>query len=179
VIMHAIAFGTSQSGNFIKTFLHLGFNEDESKRIVWNGASPNIAARQNPINFRFAIPGGAAGLYEPGSEGVLWWSPYPDEARGRPAAGLLNRCRRTNTCPKIMETFGSAELWGLRMSPGLVGTRAATDIPLPPEVRRYYFPGVTHLSRRDTSRRPRRLRGNRARGNGASLRAAREPKLDG
>jgi hypothetical protein len=30
------------------------------------------------------------------------------------------------------------------MSPGLVGTRAETDIPLPPEVRRYYFPGVTH-----------------------------------
>lgn len=30
------------------------------------------------------------------------------------------------------------------MSPGLVGTKADTDIPLPPEVRRYYFPGVTH-----------------------------------
>jgi len=30
------------------------------------------------------------------------------------------------------------------MSPGLVGTRADTDIPLPANVRRYYFPGVTH-----------------------------------
>src|SRR3569623_1068376 len=43
-----------------------------------------------------------------------------------------------------METFGATELWGLRMSPGLVGTRADTDIPLPANVRRYYFPGVTH-----------------------------------
>lgn len=143
-VRNAIAFGTSQSGNFIKTFINLGFNQDEEKRIVWDGANPNIAARQNPINFRFAIPGGSAGLYEPGSEGVLWWAPYRDEIRGRPMAGLLDRCRRTRTCPKIFETFGSAEFWGLRMSPGLVGTRADRDIPLPPEVRRYYFPGVTH-----------------------------------
>ena len=143
-VRHAIGFGTSQSGNFIKTFLHLGFNQDESKRIVWDGANPNIAARQNPLNFRFAIPGGAAGLFEPGSEGVLWWSPYRDDARGRPVASLLDRCRTTAMCPKIIETFGSAEFWGLRMSPGVVGTDAKSDIPLPPNVRRYYFPGVTH-----------------------------------
>ena len=74
LVKRAIGFGTSQSGNFIKTFIHLGFNQDESKRIVWDGANPNIAARQTPLNFRFAIPGGAAGLFEPGSEGVLWWS---------------------------------------------------------------------------------------------------------
>jgi hypothetical protein len=111
---------------------------------VWDGVNPHIAARQNPLNFRFAIPGGAANLYEPGSEGVLWWGPYRDQARNRPEASLLDRCRATKTCPKVMETFGSAEFWGLRMSPGLVGTRADADIPLPPEVRRYYFPGVTH-----------------------------------
>jgi hypothetical protein len=144
LVRRAIGFGTSQSGNFIKTFIHLGFNQDESKRIVWDGANPNIAARQNPLNFRFAIPGGAAGLFEPGSEGVLWWAPYRDDARGRPTASLLDRCRATATCPKIMETFGASEFWGLRMSPGLVGTDAKADIPLPPNVRRYYFPGVTH-----------------------------------
>jgi len=143
-IRYAISIGHSQSGNFIKSFLNLGFNQDESKRIVWDGVNPNIAGRQTPMNFRFAIPGGAANLYEPGSEGVLWWSDYRDEARNRPAAGLLDRCHATNTCPKIMETFGSTEFWELRMSPGLVGTRADQDIPLPPEVRRYYFPGVTH-----------------------------------
>ncbi len=140
----SVGFGTSQSGNFIKTFLNLGFNQDEEKRIVWDGANPNIAGRQNPLNFRFAIPGGAANLYEPGSEGALWWSSYKDQERGRPTASLLDRCTATKTCPKIIETFGATEFWGLRMSPGLVGTRADTDIPLPPNVRRYYFPGVTH-----------------------------------
>ena len=144
LVRHAVAVGTSQSGNFLKTFVHLGFNQDEEKRIVWDGINPNIAARQTPLNFRFAIPGGAAGLYEPGSEGALWWSDYRDDMRGRAASGLLDRCRASRTCPKIIETFGSSEFWGLRMSPGLVGTAADRDIPLPPEVRRYYFPGVTH-----------------------------------
>jgi hypothetical protein len=140
----AIALGTSQSGNFIRTFLHLGLNEDEGSRIVWDGVNPHIAARQNPLNFRFAIPGGATAPFEPGSEAVLWWSPYADTARQRPTASLLDRAQKTRTVPKVLETFGAAEFWGLRMSPNLVGTAADRDIPLPENVRRYYFPGTTH-----------------------------------
>jgi len=143
-IRHTIAQGTSQSGNFVKTVIHLGFNQDEEKRIVWDGANDHIAARQTPINFRFAIPGGAADLYEPGSEPALWWGSYPDSARARAPADMLARCTATKTCPKIFETFGSTEFWGLRMSPGLVGPGADVDIPLPLNVRRYYFPGTTH-----------------------------------
>lgn len=145
LIRHVVAIGNSQSGNFIRTFIHLGFNEDLAGRIVWDGAFPRIAARQTPMNFRFALPGGAVDLYEPGSEGVLWWSRYEDSVRGRgPAASLLDRCGTTNTCPKIIEAFGSAEFWGLRMSPNLIGTDAKADIPLPANVRRYYMPGTTH-----------------------------------
>jgi len=75
---------------------------------------------------------------------VLWWEDYQDVQRGRSVAGMLDRCRLTNTCPKILETFGATEFWDLRMSPGLIGTRADVDIPLPSNVRRYYFPGTTH-----------------------------------
>lgn len=145
-IRKVIATGQSQSGNTQKTFIHYGFNEDDSGRrgrIVWDGANPHIAARQNPVNFRFARPGGAASLYEPGSEAVVWWERYRDTGRGRPAAGLLDRCRTTHTCPRIFETLGSAEFWGLRESPDFVGTDGR-DIPLPANVRRYYFPGTTH-----------------------------------
>ena len=123
-IDHAISVGDSQSGNFIRTFIHLGFNRDPQNRIVWDGAFPRIAARQTPINLRFALPGGAAGMYEPGSDGVVWWTRYEDKARGLKAAGLLDRCTATKTCPKIIEAFGSAEFWGLRMSPDLIGTDA-------------------------------------------------------
>lgn len=139
-----VASGTSQSGNFLKSFVNLGFNADEAGRIVFDGVNPNIAARQVPLNLRFGVPGGAARPFEPGSEGTLWWSPYNDHVRGLGKTSLLDRCTQTRTCPKVIETFGSAELWGLRMAPGLVGTDGAHDVPLPPSVRRYYFPSVTH-----------------------------------
>ena len=144
VIRHVVSIGNSQSGNLIKTFIHLGFNEDLGGRIVWDGAFPRIAGRQTPMNFRFALPGGAGSLYEPGSEGVLTWGSYEDTKRGRPPASLLDRCTATKTCPKVIEAFGSTELWGLRMSPGLIGTDARADVPLPANVRRFYYPGTPH-----------------------------------
>jgi hypothetical protein len=143
-VRYAIAQGTSQSGNYLRSFLNLGFNQDEKKRRVFDGMNPNIAARQLAMNLRFAAPSGAAEMYEPGSEGLLWWGDYTDAARGRQAGSLLGRCRASDTCPKIVETFGSAEFYSLRASPNLVGTRADKDIPLPANVRRYYSPSVRH-----------------------------------
>jgi hypothetical protein len=93
VLTHSVAQGTSQAGNFIKTFIHLGFNEDLNGRIVWDGVFPFIAARQTPLNFRFAAPGGAATLDEPGSEPIVWWSRYnahvPEGHRGVRLDGIL------------------------------------------------------------------------------------------
>jgi len=143
-IRWALSQGTSQSGNFLRSFLHLGFNQDEQNRIVWDGVAPHIAARQLAMNYRFAVAGATAGQYEPGSDGVVWWSDYADKARNREKAGLLDRCTATKSCPKIMETFGSQEFWYLRESPDLVGTDAQQDIPLPPNVRRYFFPATSH-----------------------------------
>jgi len=143
-ITSAVAFGDSQSGTYLRAFLHLGFNQDQGGRIVFDGINPNIAARLLAMNVRFAAPGAGALLYDAGSEGVLWWSAYEDRARGRPAASLLDRSTATDTCPKVVETFGSAEFFNQRASPTLVGTAADRDIPLPSNVRRYVFPGVRH-----------------------------------
>jgi hypothetical protein len=143
-IRWAISEGSSQSGTFLRLSILLGFNADESGRIVFDGSNPNIAARVTDLNRRFALPGGLVGLYELGHEAAVWWERWEDTTRGRPAAGILDRCRRSNTCPKILETFGSAEVWGLRQSFVMVGTDARADLPLPDNVRRYYFPSVTH-----------------------------------
>ena len=143
-ITRVIAMGSSQTGQFVRTFISLGYNQDESGRPVWDGAIPNIAGRQLALNIRFALPDGTATHFVPDGQGPLWWSTWEDTLRGKRPASLLDRCRATNSCPKIFETFGSAEFWGLRMSPGLVGTTAVRDIPLPDNVRRYYFPGTTH-----------------------------------
>lgn len=143
-ITHAISEGSSQSGTFLRLSLLLGFNQDERGRIVWDGMNPHIAARFTDLNRRFAFPGGLVSPLELGHEGPAWWTRWEDTARKRPAASLLDRCSATNTCPKIAETFGSAEIWGLRQSFTLVGTTATKDIPIPDNVRRYYFPGVSH-----------------------------------
>lgn len=139
-----VAAGTSQSGNFLRSFTNLGFNADEGGKRVFDGINPNIAARQIVLNLRFGLPEGAADPDEPGSEGTVWWGRYNDAARGLGTTSLLDRCTASNSCPKVVETFGSSEFWGLRASPGMVGTDAKADIPLPANVRRYYFPSVTH-----------------------------------
>jgi hypothetical protein len=143
-ITWAITRGVSQSGNFVRGFLHLGFNQDEQGRQVYDGAWPIIAGRRIALNFRFAIPDGVMKLYEPGSEGTQTWLPSADPVHGLPAAGILDRCTASHTCPKIVEHFGAAEMWGLKLSPSFVGTRADKDIPLPDNVRRYYIGSTQH-----------------------------------
>ncbi|QTC90217.1 alpha/beta hydrolase domain-containing protein [Brevundimonas goettingensis] len=139
-----VGVGYSQSGNFLRSFINLGFNTAPDGGRVFDGIMPIIAARQVPLNLRFGVPGGTAELYEPGSEGVVWWADHEDRSRGLPRAGLLTRCTAAGDCPKVFDVFGSAEFWGLRKSPDLIGPDAAGDIPAPGNVRRYYLPGVTH-----------------------------------
>ncbi len=136
--------GQSQSGNFIRGFLHLGFNQDEAGRQVFDGAWPIIAGKRIALNYRFALPDGTSKLYEASSEGTQSWTKWPDPVRGLPAAGVLDRCTASHSCPKIFEHFGSAEMWGLKLSPSFVGPAADKDIPLPDNVRRYYIGSTQH-----------------------------------
>jgi len=140
----SIARGVSQSGNFLRGWLNLGFNQDENGRQVHDGMWPIIAGRRVALNFRWAQPDGVLELYQAGSEGPQWWEDFPDAVRGLPTTGILDRCRQQDSCPKIIEHFGSAEVWALKLTPEWVGTSADTDIPLPDNVRRYYIPSTTH-----------------------------------
>jgi hypothetical protein len=139
-----IAFGRSQSGRFQKNFILLGFNEDEDGKIVWDGAQPIIAGQMGQFNIRFSNEGNIANLFEPGAEGPLWWGNYNDKARGRGVTGLLQRCRKTHTCPKVFDDFGGPEIWYSRGSVSIAGTQGKADIPLPGNVRRYYHVGTPH-----------------------------------
>jgi hypothetical protein len=140
----AIIRGSSQSGNFTRHFIHLGMNQDEAGRIVHEGAWPLIAGRRVANNSRWGQPDGVLELYQMGSEGPQWWHSFPDRARNLHPGGILDRCSRTGTCPKIVETFGGAEVFALKMTTSWVGTDPKNDIPLPKNVRRYYLPSSTH-----------------------------------
>jgi len=143
-VTHSIARGISQSGNFLRGWLHLGFNRDEGGARVHDGLWPIIAGRRIALNFRWAQPDGVLELYQAGSEGPQWWLPAPDPVRRLPAAGILDRCMASQTCPKIIEHFGSAEVWALKLTPEWVGTDARQDLPLPDSVRRYYIASSSH-----------------------------------
>ena len=143
-VNRAIIRGSSQSGNFTRHFIFLGMNEDEAGNIVHEGAWPLIAGRRVANNSRWGQPDGVLELYQMGSEGPQWWAKYEDKVRDLPKRGILDRCKRTDTCPKVVETFGGAEVFALKMTTSWVGTDAKKDIPLPSNVRRYYLPSSTH-----------------------------------
>jgi hypothetical protein len=70
--------------------------------------------------------------------------PWPDPVRNLPTRGILDRCTASGTCPKIIEHFGAAEVWGLKLTPEWVGTDGDVDIPLTENIRRYYIPSTPH-----------------------------------
>lgn len=145
-IKYSIGRGVSQSGNFLRGWLHLGFNQAENGKAVHDGIWPIIAGRRISLNTRFAQPDGVLELYQLGSEGPQWWLPARDPVRdpkGK-AVGILDRCLVSNTCPKIIEHFGSAEVWALKLTPEWVGTDAKADLSLPDNVRRYYIASSNH-----------------------------------
>ena len=143
-ITHSIARGRSQSGNYLRGWLHFGFNQDEARRQVHDGMWPIIAGRRIALNFRWAQPDGVTELYQAGNEGPQWWVPHPDPARGLPARSIQDRCMASRTCPKIIEHFGAAEIWALKLGPEWVGADAREDVPLPENVRRYYIASSAH-----------------------------------
>src|SRR5207245_8891263 len=55
-INRVIGHGNSQTGRYLRDFIYSGFNEDESNRIVLDGALPNVAAGRIYLNYRFSQP---------------------------------------------------------------------------------------------------------------------------
>ena len=57
-VQRSIGFGVSQSGRFLRDFLHLGFNEDVAGRVVFDGLMVHVAGtRGMATNVRFGLPG--------------------------------------------------------------------------------------------------------------------------
>ncbi|WGT62832.1 alpha/beta hydrolase domain-containing protein [Variovorax paradoxus] len=136
--------GVSQSGNMVRQFIFMGLNQDERNRKVYDGAWPIIAGRRVAANSRWAQPDGVLELYQQGSEGPQWWTDWPDPVRKQPTGSIFSRCSTNDTCPKVIEHFGSAEVYALKLTPEWIGTAGDADIPLPRNVRRYYVPGSHH-----------------------------------
>ncbi|HEU4619563.1 MAG TPA: alpha/beta hydrolase domain-containing protein, partial [Gammaproteobacteria bacterium] len=107
----SIAFGLSQSGRLLRTFLYDGFNEDEQGRKVFDGVMAHLAGgARGSFNVRFAQPSRASWSYFY----PLEIFPFTDEVQTDPETsvsdGLLARVPE-ELRPKIFYTNSSNEYW--------------------------------------------------------------------
>jgi Alpha/beta hydrolase domain len=144
----ALGFGSSQSGRFLKDVLYQGFNQDENKRIVFDGLIPHLSAsRRTFTNYEFAMPGrfptGLEGHYYPGDQFPFTYETTTDPI-SKKKDGLLVRCREQGVCPKIMHWDSGTEPWQGRNSLVITDPLGKSDGPVPSNVRLYYFSGTQH-----------------------------------
>ena len=132
VIDRAYLFGVSQSGRFLRHLLHLGLDEDEQGRMVFDAVMPHVAgARRGEFNLRFGQPS----LNSQETVGSL--PPFDD-------AGVFARLRERGRVPRIFATNTSAEYW--RGDASLIHTDATgtRDAESAEFVRTYSFAGTQH-----------------------------------
>ena len=146
-ITRSIAYGSSQSGRFLRTFLYYGFNEDEASRRVLDGVMAHIAGGgRGSFNHRFAQPSRDGHPYLnklyptdifPFS-GIVQHDPETDMRDGL-LAGI-----KPALMPRVFYTNSSYEYWGRTAS--LIHTTIDGQRDLPPmdNVRIYSFAGGQH-----------------------------------
>ena len=110
-VQRAIAWGSSQSGRFLRDFLYQGFNTDERDRQVFDGVMAHIAgAARIDLNARWSMPT----EFERPQRTRLFRSPtraLRDPVSGA-HRGLLDNPRARLNQPKVFYTNTSVEYWG-------------------------------------------------------------------
>ena len=146
-IEHAIAWGVSQSGRFLRTFLYHGYNTDEHDRRAFDGVMAHVAGGgRGSFNHRFAQPSRDGHpflnkLYPSDIfpfTGVVQHDPETDMQDGL-LAGI-----QPGHMPKVFYTNSSYEYWGRAASLIHTTLDGAADAPLLDNVRVYSFAGGQH-----------------------------------
>ncbi|MFN7914139.1 MAG: alpha/beta hydrolase domain-containing protein [Vicinamibacterales bacterium] len=139
-----LAFGSSQSGRFLRTFLYHGLNGDEKGRQVYDAAWMHIAGAAGlDVNARGATPTSLT-MYE------ITRFPYAAQATRDPISGrtegLIENERAKAFQPKLFFTNSSVEYWGGGRNAALVHTSpdGKTDLALNDATRVYFFTGAQH-----------------------------------
>lgn len=146
-IQYVQAIGFSQPGKFLRDFIYHGFNQDEARRVVFDGVQPVVSGgRRTFTNYQFGQPNRGEGQHAdhnyPGSEFPFSYTTLTDPISGR-TDGILARCLASNSCPKIMQADSDSELWQGHGSL-VVTDSAGNDVPLLANVRLHMFAGAQH-----------------------------------
>jgi len=144
----SIATGLSQSGRFHRPFLHLGFNQDEQGRQVFDGMMPYInGAGGGFFNYRFAQPNRTAfqrwSHVYPEQIFPFAYSSLTDPMTGK-TDSVLARCEASGTSPKIMEVNDSNSYWFKSASLAITTPDLKRDLADPINVRFYLLSSIAH-----------------------------------
>lgn len=139
---YTLAFGTSQTGRYLREFLYDGFYTDERNRQAFDAVWPHLAGASGVnLNRRWAIPTSL-------SSDVATFFPFSDMKQRDPVTGveegLLDNARTGERQPKVFWTNTATEYW--EKANALVTTTpdGSKDVPLPQNVRLYYLAGTQH-----------------------------------
>ncbi len=144
-VSHALAFGVSQAGRFLRHFLELGMNDDGHGRRVFDGVLTHVAGAGKVFaNHSFAMPGRTATQHEDRLYPENWF-PFGnattiDPFSGRSGAILQGR----PTDPLMIEVNTATEYW--QKGASLVHTDPAGrhDAELHATARAYLIAGTQH-----------------------------------
>lgn len=136
-VKRALAFGISQSGRLLRTFLYEGFNADEQGKQVFEGAWAHVAGGgHGGFNQRFVQPGRTTGQYT--------GSFYPTDQSPFAPGELLAKATLAGVAPRMILTNGSHEYWGRAAALNHITEDGSKDLDPPANVRIYYIAGTQH-----------------------------------
>jgi len=149
---HVYGYGQSLSGRFLREFLYLGFNEDLTRKRVFDGVLVHVSgARFTATNVRFGLPERAPRHpLDPGSSADRFPFTYADTTNPftHSSDGVLKRCTQSHSCPKIIEADSEYEWYNSKASL-LVTDPAGKPVEVPANVRLYTMSGTPHIAQPD------------------------------
>ncbi len=150
-IQKVLALGISQAGRYLQEHIHHGFNQDEKKRMVFDGVLIDIAgAGKTFTNFAFGQPGRTRGSHQDADFPENWF-PFAYGSQTDPLTGKQDGILRNGSGkvgdgfdPLVMVTNTATEYW--RKGASLLHTdTAGNDVPIPEQVRLYFFASTQHF----------------------------------
>jgi len=139
---YTFAFGSSQTGRYLREFLYDGFYTDERDRQAFDAVIPHLAGASGlNLNRRWSTPTSL-------SSDVATFFPFSDMKQRDPVTGvedgLLENARTGERQPKVFWTNTPTEVWEKAAALETMTPDGLKDRPLPPNVRLYVFAGTQH-----------------------------------
>jgi hypothetical protein len=154
-VRHAVAFGGSQSGRYLRHFIELGMNKDAQARRVFEGMFAHTAGAGKVFaNHSFGQPGRTFTQHEDHDYPENWF-PFStaytlDKLSGKTGALF----RGDGFDPLLIETNTSTEYWQKGASLLTTDPAGARDLSLPESSRVYLIAGTQHGGRAGLDSRP-------------------------